>query len=430
MNIASLLALALDPARLMRAAGLDPDPWQRSLLRCRDRRVLLNCSRQSGKSTVVSIMALHTALFVPRSLTLLLSPSQRQSGEIFRKVLDAEAALGRLLPALVRTQRTLELANGSRIVCLPGKEETVRSYSGVNLLVLDEAARIPDLLYRAVRPMLAVSGGRLVALSTPFGRRGWFYREWAGTGPWNRVQITWRDCPRITQAFIDEERASLGDAWVSQEYETCFTALEGLIYPSMSAAVVPGPAPQGRNVGGIDFGWRNPFAAVWGVVDRDDVLWLTGERYLSRTPLHDHAQALGVVGGCVWFADPAGATEIAELRAAGVKVIPGDNALRLGIAAVTSRLQTGRLRILAGACPNLLREAGLYRYAGPGESSHDPETPVDEHNHALAALRYLIAGLDAGFMARQRRSDRKADNQEPSDVTADHSLDPRWTTLS
>ncbi|MFO0929145.1 MAG: hypothetical protein U0736_19335 [Gemmataceae bacterium] len=46
---------------------------------------------------------------------------------------------------------------------------------------------------------------------------------------------------------------------------------------------------SGRRVGGIDFGWRNPFAAVWGTLDADDVLWLTGERYCSRTPLHDHA---------------------------------------------------------------------------------------------------------------------------------------------
>src|SRR5436190_1727587 len=81
-------------------------------------------------------------------------------------------------PAGRETQLRLELANGSRVVCLPGREGTIRSFGGVALLVLDEAARIPDALYRSVRPMLAVSGGRLVALSTPFGRRGWFWQEW------------------------------------------------------------------------------------------------------------------------------------------------------------------------------------------------------------------------------------------------------------
>src|SRR5262249_35020472 len=154
------------------ACGLTPDPWQRDLLLAPDRQVLLNCSRQSGKSTVVAALAMHTALFKPRALVLLLSPTQRQSGEIFRKVLDFYRALGRPVRATHQTQLQLELVHGGRVVCLPGREATVRSFSGVSLLVIDEAARVPDNLYGSVRPMLAVSQGRLVALSTPFGRRG------------------------------------------------------------------------------------------------------------------------------------------------------------------------------------------------------------------------------------------------------------------
>jgi hypothetical protein len=182
MDLSYTLAMALDPSRILAAQGLAPDPWQCELLLSSDRQILLNCSRQSGKSTVVSALALHTALFTPAALVLLLSPSQRQSGELFRKVLDAYNTLKRPVPASYETQLKLELANGSRVVCLPGREETIRSFSGVNLLILDEAARVPDDLYRSVRPMLAVSQGRLVALSTPFGQRGWFYQEWKNAG--------------------------------------------------------------------------------------------------------------------------------------------------------------------------------------------------------------------------------------------------------
>jgi hypothetical protein len=426
MDLTALTALALDPSRVLLARGLAPDPWQRELLLARDRQILLCCSRQAGKSTVVSALALHTVLFRPGALVLLLSPSYRQSAEIFRKVLDGFDALGRPLPATSRTQLRLHLANGSRVVCLPGREETVRSFGGVNLLVIDEAARVRDDLYRSVRPMLAVSQGRLVALSTPFGRRGWFYDEWAGTGPWRRVQITWRDCPRITAAFIEEERRALGPAWVAQEYETTFTALEGLVYPEFAPALSDGAANlSGRSVGGIDFGWRNPFAAVWGVLDADDVLWLTGERYATRTPLHEHAAALARLGTAMWYADPSGATEIAGLRAAGLTVRPGDNDLRPGIAAVSARLQTGRLRVVRGACPELLREAGLYRYPTEAERLRGEENPVDEHNHALAALRYLVCGLDAGFLARLRRRPAPAPTVKPSPL-GDESL---WTPL-
>src|ERR1700687_4014123 len=111
----TVLALALDPSLILRRVGIEPDPWQRELLLGNDRQVLLNCSRQAGKSTVVSALALHTALFTPDALVLLLSPSQRQSGEIFRKVLDADNALGRPIPAVYRTQLRLELANRSRV---------------------------------------------------------------------------------------------------------------------------------------------------------------------------------------------------------------------------------------------------------------------------------------------------------------------------
>src|SRR5229473_3233474 len=122
MDVRTALTLALDPARLLAARGLPPDPWQRELLLAHDRQVLLNCSRQSGKSTVVAALALHTLLFTPKSLVLLLSPSLRQSAEIFRKVLDGYQALDRPLRALRQTALQLELVNGSRVVSLPGRE--------------------------------------------------------------------------------------------------------------------------------------------------------------------------------------------------------------------------------------------------------------------------------------------------------------------
>jgi hypothetical protein len=74
----------------------------------------------------------------------------------------------------------LHLDNGSRIIGLPASEGKVRVYSSVALLVIDEASRVGDGLYRAMRPMLAVSRGRLLALSTPFGKRGWFYEALLG----------------------------------------------------------------------------------------------------------------------------------------------------------------------------------------------------------------------------------------------------------
>jgi hypothetical protein len=180
-------------------------------------------SRQSGKSTVAAALALKAALLVPGSLVLLLSPTLRQSGELFRaKVMPLYNALARPLAATQETALQLTLANGSRIISLPGTEGTVRGYSGVALLVIDEAARVPDELYFSVRPMLAVSRGALVALSTPWGKRGWFFEAWTGDGPWQRVEVPARQCPRISPEFLDEERASIGEHFFAQEYELEF----------------------------------------------------------------------------------------------------------------------------------------------------------------------------------------------------------------
>src|SRR5262249_59763457 len=127
-----------------------------------------------------------------------------------------------------------------------------------------------------------------------------------------------------------------------------------------------------------------------------------GERYATETALSEHAPALRALGPVTWYADPSGATEIAELRRAGLTVRPGNNALRLGIAAVTARLRTGRLRVRRGACPRLVHPAGLYRYPTESERAHQGEDPLDADNHPLAALRYLVSRLDPRFMARPR----------------------------
>lgn len=216
----------VDRVEMARAAGFEPDPWQVDLLRSEAPRVLLNCARQAGKSTMAALLALHAALYEPGSLVLLLSPSLRQSSELFKKALAAYRALGAPVPAITESALRLELENECRIVSLPGKHDTVRGFSGVRLLVVDEAARVPEDLYFAIRPMLAVSQGRLLALSTPFGTRGWWYDAWRSDEPWERYEVPATKCPRIAPEFLDQERRTMGEWWFAQEYECRFLDAE------------------------------------------------------------------------------------------------------------------------------------------------------------------------------------------------------------
>lgn len=189
---------------------------------------MLNCSRQAGKSTTTALMATHTALYVPGSLTLLLSPSLRQSQELFKKVAFYRA-LGRPVAPEAESALRLELETGSRVIALPGAESTIRGYSGVSLLIIDEASRLEDDIYRAMRPSLAVSGGRLV-LSSPFGRRGFFYEQWVNGGAaWERIEVPATACPRIPAAFLAEEQRALGP-WFAQEYLCQFLDTQFQLY--------------------------------------------------------------------------------------------------------------------------------------------------------------------------------------------------------
>jgi hypothetical protein len=175
-----------------------------------------------------------------------------------------------------------------------------------------------------------------------------------------------------------------------------------------------------RRVGGLDFGFHNPFAALWGVLDHDDILWLTGEHYESHRPLSYHITR--IPRDVDWYADPSGANEIAELRCAGFTVNKGVNAL--GIAAVSARLENGTLRILPGACPKLLGEAELYCYStDPGRRR--AEIPEDDNNHALGALRYLIAKLDARKLGRKP----KPPSTPPQPESTGKPKEKKWLSL-
>jgi hypothetical protein len=246
-DIAKALLHALDPAAFARdRLGFDPDPWQTEFLRSRTPRVLLNVSRQAGKSTTAAILALHEAVYRPGSLVLLVSPSLRQSGELFRKTGEFRARLDPA-PALKQDNAlSTVFANGSRIVSLPGDEGTIRGFSAPRLIIEDEASRVDDGLYRAVRPMLATGGGRLVLMSTPFGQRGHLWEEWSGGGDaWERVIIKAEQVPRISPEFLAEEQRALGDTWFRQEYCCEFLQSSDQVFRpediarALSADVVP-----------------------------------------------------------------------------------------------------------------------------------------------------------------------------------------------
>lgn len=199
--------------------GIEADEQQRVVLSSEAKRGILNCSRQWGKSTISAAKAVHRAYTQANKLVLVASPSKRQSAEFVRKAAGMVRKLGLKAVGDGDNECSLVFPNGSRIVGLPGTEGTVRGFSAVSLIIIDEAARVDNSMYKALRPMLAVGNGDLWLMSTPLGRRGFFYENWAhGGDEWLRVSVPATECARIPKEFLEEERRQMGSAWFRQEY--------------------------------------------------------------------------------------------------------------------------------------------------------------------------------------------------------------------
>lgn len=245
MSLAVSLAEALDPVVFARGQGFAPEPWQERLLRSQASRALVLCSRQVGKTTTTGYRALHAALFNPGRDVLIVSPTQRQSDEMLHRV----SALYRGMAEAPRLRRDnsseMGLSNGSRVVSLPGSEGGIRGFAGVKLLILDEASRIEDDVFASVLPMVA-SDGQIVALSTPWGRRGWFYElHEAVANGWERHKVTVFESAQYSPERIAEVRASLGSFAFASDYLCEFGDTDSQLFSteSVRAAFVPGVQP-------------------------------------------------------------------------------------------------------------------------------------------------------------------------------------------
>jgi hypothetical protein len=248
----------------MRLAGMEPDPWQLAAFQSPYRQALWLWHRQAGKSTAVAAKAWEMASNKPGSLTLLVSRSLRQSGELFRKVRLFHQAATRPVGLLRDTALTLETTIGSRIISLPAHPDTVVGYSAPDLVIIDEAARVPDMLCYALRPMLAMSRGTLIALTTPWGKRGWFFDAWQGkqteqaldlatvqslladlgmtvteeelaeepadAWAWHKMMLPATQNPRLSKRFLANERRSVPDLIFRSEWLCEFVDTEDTVF--------------------------------------------------------------------------------------------------------------------------------------------------------------------------------------------------------
>ena len=221
MNIHREVAYRLNPALWMRhVLSIPPRAWQEQFLSVpRGRDVLVLTARQVGKTTVAAAAMAHTALFKSGSLSVVACPAQRQSAELLRKVRDFVLKAGAKL--ISDNVYGLELANGSRVLALPGSEESIRGLTVDGWIVVDEAAYVLDEMIAALRPMRAQRPeARFVMLSTANTRTDPFWSAWeTGGESWMRIQVTVDVDPTLyNQSYLDQERRALGEDRYKREF--------------------------------------------------------------------------------------------------------------------------------------------------------------------------------------------------------------------
>jgi|SRR5215216_1276294 len=223
------MSVSSDTVEFARSVGVDPDGWQEEVLTSDHPRKILCCGRQTGKSTVGAILATHKALKTPGSTVLVVAPGERQAKLLFSKAAALYRQAGYPLPAHSERRTGLELSNGSIIEALPAVERTTRGYS-VDLLICDEAAGVPDMDYHGILPALIATRGEQVLLSTPRGKRGFFFELWNSREDWMRVMVRSDEVARIRPEDLEVFRAAMPEEFFRQEFFCEFLETEGSLF--------------------------------------------------------------------------------------------------------------------------------------------------------------------------------------------------------
>lgn len=300
------------------------------------------------------------------------------------------------------------LPNGGRIWCQGADNPGGLEGGQFDFIWGDEAGQFKLSVWNAIQGRTGQKRSPVLLTTTPYGRN-WLYTDFFKRfkeGDRDYYVRQWASYLNPTYSKEEYERAkkTMGKERAAQRYDGLFLQPEGLVYPEIDTCFVENvdvvqlremlDKDAVKHYGGLDFGWNDPFCGLAGFLDDKDVLWLWYERYKTRTPIEEHAEALPKIPNKTvkWYSEHQPEL-IQKLRRGGHKVIKAKKAIKPGIDAVNGRIYTGRLKILVNRCPAVVYESANYAYT---DDEDDPgnDIPIDENNHAMDALRYMITGID------------------------------------
>lgn len=203
----------------------------------KDPYFILLASRQVGKSTLMTIYLLWTALFFNDNKILLVANKEATAIEIFTRIRMAYEMMPNWIKSPIDEslggygKTSMGLENGSRISISTTTGTAARGQS-CNILVIDEAAFIEEHLmdpfWASVFPIVSsIPNGKVFMCSTPNGTGNLFHELYTqsveGKNGWSNDRIIWNEVPGRTETWAAKIRSGLASAekW-RQEYECEF----------------------------------------------------------------------------------------------------------------------------------------------------------------------------------------------------------------
>jgi len=392
-----------------------PHPKQQEIHQSPARFKVLNWGRRTGKSVFAINHTLIQAMKIPGRYWIV-APTYRQAKNIYWLEVIPQNIPREVIKKKNEQELTIHLINGSVIELKGADNQDSLRGAGIKGLILDEYAFMsPSVWETILRPTLVDSGGWSVFISTPKGfNRFYDLCEYADTHDnYFYSHATSYDNPHIPNQEIDDlkddyEKKGREDEFY-QEYMAEFRKMTGLVYKTFDRkvhVVNPNEIPEhGTHILGIDFGFTNPLAAVFVLVDKDDNWWVYDEVYATELVTEQAVNIIQTKMGNNRFStilgDSAAAQEISNFNNAGLPVKPcvkSKDSIISGIRQINDRLKTlegtGKPKLfISSNCKNLIFEFESYHYPEEKEDRNAPEIPIKENDHALDALRYLALSV-------------------------------------
>lgn len=392
-----------------------PHPKQLETHQSPARFKILNWGRRTGKSLFAMN---HTLIEATKRVGRywIVAPTYRQAKNIYWLDVLPNTIPKELIAKKNESELIIHLINGSLIELKGADNPDSLRGAGIKGLILDEYAFMsPSVWETILRPTLVDSGGWAIFISTPNGFNHFYdLAEYAqGHDSYFYSHATSYDNPHIPNQEIDDLRddyiAKGKENEFYQEYMGEFRKMSGLVYKTFDRkihVVDPKDVPEtGTHLLSVDFGYTNPMAAVFVLVDRDDNWWVYDELYdtglVTEQAVNIIQTKMGQHRFSTMVGDSAAAQEIANFNNAGLPIKPCEktkDSIMSGIRTISDRLKvqegTGKPKLfISSVCTNLIFEFEAYHYPEEKEGRNASEMPLKENDHALDALRYLAISV-------------------------------------